>query len=37
MIADYFGTGFQPADFDITSNPETSSLVTKSIGFQPKQ
>ena len=30
-----FGTGFQPAVFAI-SYPETSSPVTKSIGFQPK-
>ena len=30
------GTGFQQADNAITSSPETASLVTESIGFQPK-
>ena len=30
------GTGFQQADIAITSSPETASLVTESIGFQPK-
>ena len=31
-----FGTGFQPVVFVVISNPETSSPVTQSIGFQPK-
>ena len=30
------GTGFQPVVFVVISNPETSSPVTQSIGFQPK-
>ena len=31
-----FGTGFQPADIADITHLETSSLVTESIGFQPK-
>ena len=36
MIIDCFGTDFQPVVFVVISNPETSSPVTQSIGFQPK-
>ena len=36
MIIDCFGTDFQPVVFVVISNPETSSPVTESIGFQPK-
>ena len=32
---DCFGTDFQPVVFVVISNPETSSPVTQSIGFQP--